>query len=145
MSRADLLIINVRKAFPQKSGSHSGREPLFCKMPVSVLGEARLSGARSNRLEGLESHRVGDTERQGYEKKRKLCKPPLLSHSNLDLKMNLLTKIPHRSAKAKHSGDYFNCLPGTTDRLPAISCSSKAVNNRDARSGSVPLLRKPMN
>ena len=59
--------------------------------------------------------------------------------------MNLLAKIQHRSAKAKHSGDYFNCLPGTTDRLPAVSCSSKAVNNRDARSGSVPLLRKPMN
>jgi len=38
-------------------------------MPVSVLGEARLSGARSNRLEGLESHKVGDTGRQGYKKR----------------------------------------------------------------------------
>ena len=56
--------------------------------------------------------------------------------------MNLLAKIQHRSAKAKHSGDYFNCLPGTTDRLPAVSCSSKAVNNRDARSGSVPIFGK---
>ena len=47
--------------------------------------------------------------------------------------------------EVQRTGDYFNCLPGTTDRLPAVSCSSKAVNNRDARSGSVPLLRKPMN
>ena len=56
-------------AIPEESLSSARCRCLFGQMPVSVLGEARLSGARSNRLEGLESHRVGDTGRQGYKKR----------------------------------------------------------------------------
>ncbi|WP_204375239.1 hypothetical protein, partial [Bacteroides fragilis] len=79
-------------AIPEESLSSARCRCLFGQMPVSVLGETRLSGARSNRLEGLESHRVGDTGRQGYKKKRKLRGLPLLWHSNLNLNHESVSK-----------------------------------------------------